>query len=250
MKLWTFLGIAILILLWELAALFTGSDLLVPSLQAVFRQLIVLIQTPAFFNTIAGSFSNVFLGMLVSVPLGLAAGLAAGLDRRARSLLQPLFTLVSSVPVMALILIAFLWFGAQRTPVFTSFLIVFPVMAANIIEGVAAIDPRLRELFTLYRIPFKDRLRSLYLPSVFPFVLGGIRSSLSLCWKVVVAAEVLVQPLFSIGTSMQRAKANLETPELFAWTITTVAAAGLCQLLFSALLLLCRRQRKRHKASK
>jgi NitT/TauT family transport system permease protein len=76
-------------------------------------------------------------------------------------------------------------------------------------------------------------LKYLYIPSLVPFILGGLRSSLSLCWKVVVAAEVIVQPLRSLGTGMQQAKAQLETPELFAWTAATVIAAALTQGLLS-----------------
>jgi NitT/TauT family transport system permease protein len=60
----------------------------------------------------------------------------------------------------------------------------------------------------------------------------------------VVAAEVLVQPLRSLGTGMQQAKAQLATPELFAWTIATVAAAALTQGIFSLILFCIKRRRK------
>jgi NitT/TauT family transport system permease protein len=132
---------------------------------------------------------------------------------------------------MSVILIAFLVFGQDRTPVFTAFLMVFPVMAANTRTGVRSVDEKLKELFRVYRIPAKEKLRRLYIPGIMPFILGGLRSSLSLCWKVVVAAEVLVQPLLALGTGMQRAKAQLETPELFAWTAATVSAAALTEWL-------------------
>jgi ABC-type nitrate/sulfonate/bicarbonate transport system ATPase subunit len=145
---------------------------------------------------------------------------------------------------MAVILIAFLWFGQERTPVFTAFLIVFPVMAANTSAGVRAVDLKLVELARVYGLSRPQRLGALYLPAIAPFIVGGLRSALSLCWKVVVAAEVLVQPLRALGTGMQRAKAQLETAELFAWTAAAVLAAALAQgLLTLALFLvpLCRR---------
>ena len=59
-----------------------------------------------------------------------------------------------------------------------------------------------------------------------------------------VAAEVLVQPLRSLGTGMQQAKARLETPELFAWTAATVAAAALSQAVLTLLLFLYKRKRR------
>jgi NitT/TauT family transport system permease protein len=74
-------------------------------------------------------------------------------------------------------------------------------------------------------------------------MLGGLRSGLSLCWKVVVAAEVLVQPFRALGTGMQNAKAQLETAELFAWTAGTVCAATAAQ--FALTLILARLKRRR-----
>jgi len=173
------------------------------------------------------------MGMLISVPLGIAAGISSSLDRRAEAILKPLFQVISATPVISVILIAFLMFGQERTPVFTAFLMIFPVIAANTSAGISAIDPKLKELFVVYRLSAKERFLSLYLPGITPYVLGGLRSGLSLCWKVVVAAEVLVQPRLALGTGMQMAKAQLETAELFAWTAGTVIAAALCQALLS-----------------
>jgi NitT/TauT family transport system permease protein len=68
-----------------------------------------------------------------------------------------------------------------------------------------------------------------------PFITGSLYAGLSLCWKVVAAAEVLVQPARALGTGMQMAKAQLETAELFAWTLATILAAALSQLLLHAL---------------
>jgi NitT/TauT family transport system permease protein len=185
------------------------------------------------------------LGLLIAAPLGAALGIASALDRRAGAFFRPLFQIISATPVMAVILIAFLYFGQERTPVFTAFLMVFPVMAANTTAGINAVDPKLRVLVKVYALSPWQRLKALYLPSIVPFVVGGLRSSLSLCWKVVVAAEVLVQPLRAMGTGMQRAKAQLETPELFAWTAGTVLAAALSQALLTVLLRLAEKPRRR-----
>jgi NitT/TauT family transport system permease protein len=177
----------------------------------------------------------VVLGIGISAPLGILLGIAAGLDRRIAALTRPLFQVISATPVMSVILIAFLWLGQERTPVFTAFLMIFPVMAANTVAGVRSVDPRLKELFRIYPLSGLKKVRVLYIPAILPFILAGLRSSLSLCWKVVVAAEVLVQPFRALGTGMQLAKAQLEIPELFAWTAATVIAAGLSELLLGLL---------------
>jgi NitT/TauT family transport system permease protein len=233
---WTLAGVLCLAGFWEGAARFFGNSLILPGPLEVIGLFAALIGTGRFLYALLSSFLRVVLGIAIAAPLGILAGIAAGLDKRAGFFLKPLFMVISATPVMSVILIAFLWFGQERTPVFTAFLMVFPVMAANTTAGVQGVDSSLRELFAVYRISFWDTLRHLYLPAILPFILGGIRSSLSLCWKVVVAAEVLVQPLRALGTGMQNAKARLETPELFAWTAATVIAAALSQALLTLFL--------------
>ena len=230
---WTLAGIAFLLLLWELASRVYGSNLIMPGPLPVLNSLIDLVMTRRFLAALWSSLVRVLAGITIAVPLGIAAGIAAGLDRRAFAFLKPLFSVIAATPVMSVILIAFLVLGSGRTPVFTAFLMIFPVMTSNVIEGINSTDPRLKELFTAFRMSRGETLKYLYIPSLVPFILGGLGSSLSLCWKVVVAAEVLVQPLRSLGTGMQQAKASLETPELFAWTAATIIAAAVTQGILS-----------------
>jgi NitT/TauT family transport system permease protein len=237
------LGILALLLVWQVSALAAGSELILPGPLPVLKRFTVLVRSGEFLHSLGGSLLRVILGIFLSVPLGVLAGTAAGLNRRAGAFLRPFFSLIAATPVMAVILIIFLILGQDRTPVFAAFLMVFPVMAANTIAGIRAVDAGLVELFRLYRLPAGETLRSLYLPSIMPFVLGGLRSSFALCWKVVVAAEVLVQPFRALGTGMQRARAQLETPELFAWTAAAVIAAALFELVLAAAEARLRRRR-------
>ncbi|QQO07988.1 ABC transporter permease [Breznakiella homolactica] len=234
--LWVGIGVAVLVLFWQIASVIAGSDLLLPGPVPVIRRLAALAVTEPFLSALGFTFLRVMWGIILSAPLGVIVGVAAGLDRRVSAFVRPFFSVVSATPVMSVILIAFLWFGQERTPVFTAFLMVFPVMVANTIEGIKSVDPGLREVFRIYGMSRRKTLTGLYIPSILPFLLAGLRSSLSLCWKVVVAAEVIVQPFRALGTGMQQAKAQLETPELFAWTAATVIAAACTEFILSRLL--------------
>jgi NitT/TauT family transport system permease protein len=234
--LWTWIGIFLLLLFWEGASLVVKSSLILPGPFPVALKFLTLLRSKRFLLSLFSSFVRVFTAIVISAPLGVIAGSAAGLNRRFYALIKPLLQVISSTPVMAVILIVFLWFGTERTPVFTAFLTVFPVMASNTIEGIHSIDPKLTELFAVYRISKKEKFLSLYFPGTAPFILGGLRSSLSLCWKVVVAAEVLVQPFRALGTGMQNAKGQLETAELLAWTAGTVCAAALSRFIMDLVL--------------
>jgi NitT/TauT family transport system permease protein len=240
--LWGIAGIAFILLVWKAASLAVAEDLLVPPPESVFVKLVTLVGTPRFLRSLVYTFVRLISALAVSIPLGIIAGLVSGLSARAYAFLRPLFSIISATPVMSVILIAFLWFGSERTPAFAAFLMVFPVITANVMTGIKALDPKLTELFTVYKMDMREKIRYLYLPSLAPFIAGGCRASLSMCWKVVVAAEVLVQPLLALGTGMQRAKAALDTAELFSWTAATVIAATLSETVLWSIL---RKQKKR-----
>jgi NitT/TauT family transport system permease protein len=237
------LGIAALLLCWEAAARISGSELILPGPLPVLNRFMALVKTERFLRSLLNSLIRVILGIGISAPLGILLGIASGLNPRVRAFFRPLFSVISATPVMSVILIAFLILGQERTPVFTAFLMVFPVMAANTMAGIGAVDGGLKEVAALYRLSRWEKLRRLYIPSLTPFLLGGLHSALSLCWKVVVAAEVLVQPLRALGTGMQTAKAQLETAELFAWTAATVSAAALSELIFTLVIRAYRRRK-------
>ncbi|GMO35483.1 MAG: ABC transporter permease subunit [Termitinemataceae bacterium] len=234
-------SIAFIILIWQLQYLIVASDIILPSPFGVAKKLISLIISTQFLTALGSTAVRLLFGLLISLPLGIIAGLICGVNKTAHAFFKPFFTIIAATPVMSVVLIAYLAFGSERTPVFTAFLMVFPVMAANAIAGVEAIDPKYRELCAVYKLNRLQRLQHLYLPFILPFLAGGIRSALSLAWKVIVAAEVLVQPLHALGSGMQIAKANLETTELFAWTCCTVIAAALSEMLLNIILRIFKR---------
>lgn len=231
---WTAAGALALSIAWEVAARIVDSALILPGPVATFRALLVLAPTERFLLAALGSTLRVAAGLAFAIPVAALVGIASGLDARVRAFVRPFFSVVAATPVLSVILIALLWFGQERTPIFTSFLMIFPVMAANAAEGVRSADRRLLEVSRVYGLSRLARLRHLYLPTLVPYLLAGARSSLSLCWKVVVAAEVIAQPARSLGAGMQAAKAMLETTELFAWTAATVLLAAVTELALPA----------------
>jgi NitT/TauT family transport system permease protein len=109
----------------------------------------------------------------------------------------------------------------------------FPIMVTSAEAGARAVDPRLLEMATLFRVPSRELFIRLRLPSASPHLVTGARSALGLCWKVVVAGEILSQPARAIGRGMQDSRLMLETPAVFAWAIAAVALCGLTELAFS-----------------
>lgn len=225
-------SLVLLLLLWKLLALSVGKDIIVPSPERVLREAFALYPTSRFLESLWATFLRGIAAFGLSLLFGCLAGLGAGLSPLFDAILSPILTIIRATPVLALILVALIWFPSGFVPIFAAFLMAFPVMVTSTAAGVGATDPRLLEMARLFNIPFRERLMKLRLPSAIPHILAGSKNALGLSWKVVVAGEVLSQPLRALGTGMQDARVVLETPRVLAWAAAAVLLCGLTEWLF------------------
>ena len=70
------------------------------------------------------------------------------------------------------------------------------------------------------------------MPQILPFFLAASKTASGLSWKSGTAAEVIGVPAGSIGERLYNAKAYLNTPDLFAWTIIVVLISILLESCF------------------
>jgi NitT/TauT family transport system permease protein len=136
---------------------------------------------------------------------------------------------------MSIILLALIWFGSELVPVFVVFLIAFPIMAINVIEGVKNIDVKLLEMAKVYNIRFVKRAKDIYFPSILPYMIAGTSNALGIGWKVAISAEVLSHPAFGVGTELYEAKIFLETGMVFAWTLVAIIVGFMLEKLLRIL---------------
>ncbi len=218
---------------WQAAAWLIGTELILPGPLRVARTAAALLPRPEFRAAAAGTFLRGTAAFLLSALLGTAAGLLSGRSRIIRLLLAPWMTVIRSTPVLSIILLAIIWFQTPRVPVFVAFLVGFPIVAENVRAGVTRTDSSLREMARVFLVSRRDQILRLYLPSALPYMLAGFSTALGITWKAVVAAEVLSMPARGLGTGMQIARSQLETAEVFAWTVAAVVLAGLTEGLLA-----------------
>ena len=215
-----------------LAAAYPHGELLLASPLASFRRLAALAVTAAFWNAVGWSACRILGGFLLSCLA--AAGLAALAARYplAEELLAPPVAAVKATPVASFIILALVWLDGGCLPVFIAFLMVFPTVYLNLLEGIRQTDGKLLEMARVFRVPLVRRLRGIYLPQVLPYFRSAASRGLGLCWKAGIAAEVIGLPRGSMGERLYTAKIYFQTADLFAWTAAIVAVSILFERLF------------------
>ncbi len=210
------------LLLWALAARIVDQPLLLPTPGSVLARLFELLPQGMFWRTITGT----LLRTLWAYALGIAAAVLLGaLCCRfafADALIAPALSAIRATPVTSFIVLALVWLSSSRVPVLTGFLMTLPVVFSALTQAVRAIDPKLLEMAQVYRFGRMRTLRHVIIPAVLPALVESCLASIGLCWKAVVAAEVIGVPKLAVGSRLYEAKIYLETDSLLAWTLTVV----------------------------
>ena len=215
--------------LWGVLAHAIDQPLLLPGPVSVAKKLLSLLPQQAFYMTLAGT----MLRTLLSYVLGIAAAVLLGTlcvrVRAAEVLLSPLLSAIRATPVTSFIVLALVWLSSSRVPVLCGFLMTLPVVYAALVQSARAIDPKLLEMAKLYRFGSKKTLLHIYIPSVLPALTQSCLAAIGLCWKAVVAAEVIGVPKMAVGSRIYESKIYLETDSLLAWTLTIIALSVLLE---------------------
>jgi NitT/TauT family transport system permease protein len=226
------LSAAVLIALWKLGALGMGKEIILPSPERVAAVFADLLATPRFLEAVGATTMRSLAAFFIAMLAGSAAGFMSGVSPRFKAMLSPPLTVLRATPVLAIILLAMIWFPAGMVPVFSALIMSFPVVCEHVVAGVGSVDRRLVDMAHSFGAASLDIARSIRIPSATPHVLAAARSALGLSWKVVIAGEVLSQPARAIGTGMQEARLVLETAEVFAWALAGIILCAAGDALF------------------
>lgn len=224
------------ILIWQMIYTIIGRDIYVPSPFSVFLTLKELIFLSLFWKSVVSSIYRILAGLILSIFFGIIIGIISSMNAYIHDLIKPLMIVIKSTPVLSFIIIALIWFSSSNVPIFICFLMCFPIIWTNVVEGIRQVDEKLLEMARIYQVKTRIVLKKIYLPSVLPYFSAACITCLGLGWKVGVAAEVLSHPRNAIGSNLHSAKVYLDSSELFAWTLVVILLSLLFEIIFARII--------------
>lgn len=215
-------GVFFWLAIWQFAAMKIGKEVLLASPVSTIKALISLCGQSAFWSAIIFSLTRIMLGFALALVTGvLLAGLSAVYDV-VRYIFAPLFNVIKAVPVASFIILALLWVRGGNLSICISFLMVLPIIYNNMLAGFTRVDKSLLEMAAVFRLSNMKKIKYIYIPQVLPYFTAACTTSLGLCWKSGIAAEVIGMPAGSMGNRLYETKLYMDTPEMFAWTVVIV----------------------------
>lgn len=224
------------LLVWQAASMALNQHLLLASPLQVCARLVTLFREPGTWRVLLFSAVRITLGFLLGFIAGTALAMLAGKMQWVEILLWPFVVSIKSIPVASFIIISLIFFTSRQLSVFISFLMVFPVIYSNALQGIKATDGKMLEMAKVFRLSWGKRLKFIHLPALKPFLFSACSVALGLSWKSGIAAEVIGIPDGSIGEMLYQAKIYFDTADLFAWTVIIVLVSQTFEKLFLLLL--------------
>lgn len=229
------LALAFWLGLWLILSRKVGIELLVPSPLSVAEKIKELLFQKEFYDTCLRSFLRITGGYLLGIASGTILGILISFSSILKSIFKPFLTAVKTTPVVSFIILALIWINRDSVPVFITFLMVMPIVAAGILTGISSADANLLEMSKAYNFTFSKNLKYIFLPSAVPSFISACETSIGLGWKAGIAAEVICMSGGTIGKALKNSQVYLETTELFAWTAIVIIISLILEKLFVTL---------------
>jgi len=224
----------VVVTIWETAVrVLRVPAFLVPPPSAIFSAL--LEERVLLLSSLLTTAKGALLGLALSVSLGTFVGIGFSSSRWLERALYPYALFLQTVPIVAIAPLLVLWFGAGLRAVSVSAFIVsvFPVIA-NTLAGMRSVDPKLNDLFRLYRASKAATLFKLRVPSALASMATGWRVASGLAVIGAIVGEFVAgfsEGQAGLGITVLAAYRQLRTDLLFG----AVLLASLLGLLLFAL---------------
>ena len=224
-------AIVIALLVWHLAAVALGQEILLVSPIRVIQQLSVLCREMSFWQSILFTLTRIVAGFLSALIMGTILGVIAARVHILEVLLWPYMAVIKASPVASFIILCLIWTSSDNLSVIISFLIVLPVVYTNILQGMKATDKKMLEMASVYRLSTWKTIKYIYIPALKPYFTAACSIAVGMSWKSGTAAEVIGIPGGSIGEKLYKAKVYLSSADLLAWTLVIIVISVLCEKL-------------------
>ncbi|MGB0747850.1 MAG: ABC transporter permease [Magnetospiraceae bacterium] len=182
---------AVLLLIWQGAALLSAPDLLPGPGVTVAAMGKALFQGDMLFH-VGVTLARVAAAFLIAMAIGTAIGIALGMSRRIDRFFEFWLLLFLNLPALVTIILCYLWFGLTEAAAVAAVAInKIPNVAVTLREGSRALDPKLMEMARAFRMGPVKTLHVVILPQLAPYLSAAARGGLSLIWKIVLVVELL-----------------------------------------------------------
>jgi ABC-type nitrate/sulfonate/bicarbonate transport system permease component len=216
----------VLLAAWEIVGR-ARVNLAFPPISAVATALVQMAAHGELAHAYASTLPPLVAGVSISAILGTAIGIAMGLSPPAEALFYPLFVLLQTSPVAAVIpLITEVMgvdMGAKTLAVVA---LSMPIVTLNAYKGIQGTSRSLLDMCRSFMGTRFQTIIKIVIPSASPMLFAGLRLGVSGGFIGIVLAELLITPT-GVGDLISYNSSIAHYPEMYAAILSIVAVSTL-----------------------
>lgn len=219
------LGIVLIGVLIQIVGKIKNDSLVFPSIFEILKTFFRLAADSRTYRLIFTTVAHLFVSLIISSVLGISIGILEGLSRFVQHLLNPLMTMLRSIPIIVLVVIIMVVSKYAFVPYSATSLILIPVISEATCEGCKRIDS---ELIDVYRLNSNFNLRILftvYLPLMAGFLKQAYVNAVGMGIKIIITTEYLVQTKNSLGKAIFSSSYFNAYEEIYAYALIMILLA-------------------------
>jgi NitT/TauT family transport system permease protein len=196
------LAVAVLIGVWELVVLaHVKPTYVLPGPADVWTSLRAEWSRGDVQHAVWGSLHRGVLGFLISVAIGTPLGIAVGRIRLLRRAVHPLISGLQSLPSVAWVPAAIIWFQLTDKAIYAVVLLgAIPSIANGTISGLDQVPPLHVRVGRVLGARGLTMARLVLMPAALPTYLSGLKQGWAFSWRSLMAAELITQsPQLGLG---------------------------------------------------
>ncbi len=187
----------------------------------------VLIIDGTMFVAYAETLKPLVIGVLISAFLGIGLGLWIGLSRAFDWLVSPIFVVMQTAPLAALIPLLVIAYGIGLTSkVFVVCIMAMPVIVLNTGGAVRNTPASLIEMGEAFLGSRRDIILKIILPSAFPIIFAGLRLGVSAGFIGAILSELKITPT-GVGDIITYSRSIADYPSMYAAIASIIILAVL-----------------------
>lgn len=182
-----------LLLLWELAAQFGAIDTrFFPAPSSIIAELVAMARSGELATHTLASMERLFWGTLIGGIPALLLGIAMGLNRVVRAIVDPLIAATYPVPKSAILPLALLIFGlGESSKIFMVAIGVFFPVVINATTGVLEINKIYLDVGRNFKASRWNTFRTIALPGALPVIMTGFKLGIGIGLVLIAIAEMV-----------------------------------------------------------
>ena len=169
-----------ILLLWQVIAILIDAPYILPSPTEILKTIWEL-RKPLFTVHLPATMGVTFLGLIISIVLGLFFAVVMDLNKTVERALYPIIIASQTIPTMAIAPLFVLWFGyGMGSKVLVTILVTFFPIAITVYDGFKSTKREMEELLITYGATKKDIFIKLKIPSALPYFFSSIKMAIPL----------------------------------------------------------------------